>query len=60
VGIDKQGRIRSVKVTKKAGHGFDEAAEKALWQFRWSAARAHDGRPVDRQITYKYTFRLPR
>ncbi len=60
VGIDRRGKIRSVKVIKKAGYGFDEAAEKALWQFRFTPARTQDGRPVDRQITYKYTFQLPR
>ncbi len=60
VGVDRRGAIRLVRVIKSAGHGFDQAAEKALWQFRFSPARTQDGRPVDRQFTYTYTFQLPR
>jgi TonB family protein len=59
VGIDRRGVVRAVRVIQRAGHGFDEAATKALWQFKFSPARAHDGQPVDFTITYKYTFQAP-
>lgn len=60
VGIDRKGRVRLVKAIQKAGHGFDEAAEKAMWQFKWTPARTRDGQAVDFQFTYKYIFELPR
>jgi TonB family protein len=60
VGIDRRGAIRSVRVIKKAGYGFDEAASRAMWKFRFTPARTRDGQPVDFLITYTYTFRAER
>jgi protein TonB len=60
VGIDRRGVVRSVRVIKKAGYGFDEAAARALWKFKWAPARTREGTPVDILITYKYTFRSER
>jgi periplasmic protein TonB len=56
VGIDRQGTIRSVRVLKRAGHGFDEAAAKAMWKFRFTPCRTHQGDTVDCAISYSYTF----
>jgi TonB family protein len=60
VGIDRTGGMRSVKVIKGSGHGFDEAAVKAMRQFRFTPCRTHQGEPVDCLITYTYTFQTPR
>ena len=38
VGIDRKGAIHSVRVVRRAGHGFDDAAVKAMWRFRFSPA----------------------
>jgi protein TonB len=56
VGIDRRGVVRSVKVIKKAGYGFDEVASHALWKFKFSPARTNDGHTVDFLITYTYRF----
>jgi periplasmic protein TonB len=56
VGISRKGSIHSVKVVRKAGYGFDEAAVKAMWQFRFSPCKTKQGDAVDCLITYKYTF----
>ena len=60
VGIDRAGSIRSVKVLKGAGHGFDEAAVKAMWRFRFSPCKTHQGDAVDCVIPYTYVFQAPR
>jgi periplasmic protein TonB len=57
VGIDRHGSIRSVKIIKRAGYGFDEAAMAAMWKFKFSPAKTKDGQSVDFLITYTYTFR---
>jgi protein TonB len=56
VGIDRTGKVRSVRVVQRAGSGFDEAAVQALWKFRFSAAVANDGKPADYVLTYRYRF----
>lgn len=60
VGIDRSGAMHSVKVLKGIGHGLDEAAQKAMWRFRFSPCKTHQGEAVDCVIQYKYTFELPR
>jgi periplasmic protein TonB len=60
VGIDRTGSIRSVKVVNRAGHGFDEAAQKAMWKFRFSPCKDGQGVPVDCVISYNYRFEEPR
>ena len=60
VGIDRAGAIRSVKVLKSAGHGFDEVAVKAMWRFQFTPCRTHQGDAVDCLITYTYGFQEPR
>jgi protein TonB len=56
VGIDHTGKVRSVRITQRVGNGFDEAAVKALWQFKFSPAISNDGRPVDYVLNYRVTF----
>jgi TonB family protein len=58
VGLNEKGAVVEVKVLERAGHGFDEAAVKAMRQFRYSPARASDGRPVPYRFTYTYTFSI--
>jgi periplasmic protein TonB len=60
VGIDRRGSIRAVRVIKKAGYGFDEAASRAMWKFKFTPARTREGEAVDFLITYTYTFRAER
>jgi protein TonB len=60
IGIDRGGVVRAVRVVKRAGHGFDEAAANIMWKYRFTPARAKTGQPVDFQITYTYTFRMDR
>jgi protein TonB len=59
LGIDRHGSVRTVKVIKPAGYGFDEAAVKAVKRYKWKPARDNKGEPVDMLITYKYNFRPP-
>jgi TonB family protein len=58
VGIDEKGNVVQVKVIERAGHGFDEAAVRALRQFKFKPAIAKDGRPVPFPVTYTYRFTL--
>lgn len=59
VGIDENGRVREVKVVKRAGYGLDEAAVKAMWKFRFAPALDQGGRPVPFRINYDYRFTSP-
>src|SRR5262249_15558280 len=43
IGIDEKGNVVEVRVQDHAGHGFDEAAAKAMRQFKFSPAIANDG-----------------
>ena len=58
VDIDEHGKVVGARVIRRAGHGFDEKALQAMKQFRFSPARAPDGRPVRCRIAYDYTFSL--
>jgi periplasmic protein TonB len=60
VAIDRRGNIRSVRVVSRAGYGFDEAATRAMWKFKFTPARTRDGEAVDFLITYTYIFRAER
>ena len=58
VGIDETGKVVEVKIIERAGHGFDEAALKAMWKLRFKPARTNDGRAVPYRIEYTYNFNL--
>jgi len=58
VGINEKGAVVEVRVLKRAGHKFDEAAVRALREFRFAPARTSDGRAVPTRITYSFKFTL--
>lgn len=58
VGLDAKGAVVEVKVIGRAGHGFDEAAARALRKFRFSPALTSDGRAVPYRLTYTYRFEM--
>jgi len=60
LGIDEKGKVVQVKVTQRAGHGFDEAALKAMKQCKFEPAVSSDGRPVPSSIPYRYRFETDR
>ena len=59
IGIDRKGNVKSARVLEKVGYGMDEAAVKAILQFKFKPARRADGEPVDIVITYGFVFKLP-
>jgi protein TonB len=58
LGIDETGKVVSVKVIEKAGHGFDEAGARAMWQSKFKPAVSNDGRPVPASLSWAYRFEL--
>jgi TonB family protein len=58
LGIDENGKVVSVKVIERAGHGFDEAGARAMWQSKFKPAVSNDGRPVPATISWAYRFEL--
>jgi protein TonB len=60
VGIDENGDVKEVKITKvkPPGYQFDEAARGALLKAKFRPARGSDGKPVPARINYNYTFTL--
>jgi protein TonB len=59
LGIDEKGNVARLKITERAGHGFDEAAAQALKRARFKPALGTDGRPVPCNIPYTYRFEIP-
>jgi protein TonB len=60
LGIDERGNVVYAKVVEKAGHGFDEAATKAMKQAKFNPARTSDGRAVPCSIIWTYRFESDR
>ena len=58
VGINEKGAVVEVRVLKRAGHKFDEAATKAMRQFLFSPAKTSDGRAVPTRFTYNFKFSI--
>ena len=56
IGIDRAGKVKSVRVVKGAGYGMDENAVKAAWSVKWAPAKGSQREPVDIVITYAYQF----
>lgn len=56
VGINEKGAVVEVRLLKRAGHKFDEAAMRALREFQFFPARTGDGRAVPTRITYSFKF----
>ncbi|MCP4675907.1 MAG: TonB family protein [Deltaproteobacteria bacterium] len=55
--LDENGLVVGVEITAPAGHGFDEAAEAAMYKFVFTPATM-DGQPMASQVIYRYTFYL--
>ena len=58
IGVDEKGDVADVRIVERAGHGFDEAAAKAMRRFKFKPAIANDGRPVPCRISYTFRFNL--
>jgi protein TonB len=56
IGIDANGRVVQVKVLTPAGHGFDEAATKAMRLHRFKPALTSDGKAVPSTLVYVFRF----
>lgn len=59
VGVDADGVVRTVIVTRSGGEEFDQAARGALYKTRFSPGRRDDGRAVPSVIEYRYLFKAP-
>lgn len=53
--IDAKGEVTEAVVDQPAGHDFDEAAQKAAMQFRFTPAM-RNGSPMASRILYRYRF----
>src|SRR5205814_209709 len=56
--LDAAGAVVGVRVTRPAGHGFDEAAAEAARRFTFDPAR-HRGLAVPSTVQFTYEFHLP-
>ena len=56
LGIDENGSVVQAKVVERAGHGFDEAAAKAMRLAKFKPAMTSDGRAVPCSIIWTYRF----
>lgn len=56
--IDEQGKLVSLRIIERAGHGFDEAASKAMRQCNFKPAVSNDGRAVPCTHSWAYRFEL--
>jgi protein TonB len=56
IGIDEKGNVVQVKLVERGGHGFDEAAMKAMKQAKFKPAMTSDGRAVPCNIIWTYRF----
>ncbi|MFT4977642.1 MAG: TonB family protein, partial [Myxococcota bacterium] len=55
--IDEAGEVTTVELLESAGHGFDEAATDAAWQFLFTPAEDANG-PTGVAIEFDYSFVL--
>ncbi|MBN2341547.1 MAG: TonB family protein [Deltaproteobacteria bacterium] len=55
ISIDENGVVTGVKIVEPAGHGFDEAAEDAIYQFLFEPA-TRGGIAIPSKVLYRYTF----
>jgi TonB family protein len=55
--VDREGRVVDARVTRAAGHGFDEAALTAVRAYRFSPAQ-REGRAVRVRMPWSVQFRL--
>ncbi|MCL2178793.1 MAG: TonB family protein, partial [Cystobacterineae bacterium] len=55
--VDAQGKVNRVKVLRGVGYGLDEAAQKAIAQFKFKPAKK-GGKPVPINISFDFHFFL--
>ena len=56
--VDERGRVgHDIKVVRRLGHGFDEAAVAAVRQWRFRPA-TRDGKPIKVRRIFPIVFRL--
>ncbi|MFZ5894827.1 MAG: TonB family protein [Myxococcota bacterium] len=53
--IDENGQVTKTEVPQPAGHGFDEAAQKAALKLVFKPARKRE-RPIKARILFQYSF----
>lgn len=58
VQVQRDGKVRSARVTQKMGHGCDEIAKKALRKAKFAPAIGTDGKAADYELRYEYEFEL--
>ncbi len=58
VQVQRDGKVRSAKPTKKMGFGCDEIARKALMGAKFAPAVGTDGKTADYELRYEYVFEL--
>lgn len=56
--VDDTGLVTAADVVEPAGHGFDESAQAAAKQLRFTPA-TDDGKPIAVQFLYRWHFRAP-
>jgi len=56
VDLDAAGTILRTEITRSAGYGLDEAAEKAVRTMNWLAA-SRDGKPLAMRFLLRYNFK---
>jgi TonB family protein len=56
--VDAAGRVAAVRLLRRAGNGFDEAAQRLIRSFRFEAGKDRAGRRVSVWIPWTYKFRL--
>ena len=54
--IDENGRVVHAKVLERVGHGFDDAATRAVLKGQFKPAETSDGRAVPCSIIWTYRF----
>jgi TonB family protein len=55
IDVSHVGEVTAVEVIETAGHGFDEAAVRAMREFQFEPAKKN-GEPVNARVTYRYHF----
>jgi TonB family protein len=58
--VDERGRVVSRKLVNKLGHGLDELAMERAAKLEFVPAKDTDDKPVVSQLTWTFTFTLPR
>jgi periplasmic protein TonB len=57
VEVDREGRVRSVRVLSTPGYGMEESAVSAMWKARVKPARSRGGLAVDCRVKHTVHFR---